>query len=177
MEGNLTEEKEDNSTNSKKKRKILLNKAKKACYHCKRSHRKCDDHRPCENCKRYNLKCYDTRKKLPHELNLPTQKNNNIISQNFSNNRMMGEIGYILPGNFAPPNHHPINQQSTFNFIQNASNQRNENKKPRMEMIPIKKIEKKNNLFFNCEDKLIQIQFAIKIIFLLQKWEHPTSSI
>eukprot|EP01091_Cochliopodium_minus_P006861 TRINITY_DN16833_c0_g1_i1.p1 TRINITY_DN16833_c0_g1~~TRINITY_DN16833_c0_g1_i1.p1 ORF type:complete len:336 (+),score=83.46 TRINITY_DN16833_c0_g1_i1:40-1047(+) len=33
--------------------------AKKACHHCKKSHRKCDDKRPCSNCIKYEKQCYD----------------------------------------------------------------------------------------------------------------------
>ena len=47
------------TTKTKKKRMVLNEFAKKACFHCKKGHRKCDNNRPCNNCKRMNKQCYD----------------------------------------------------------------------------------------------------------------------
>lgn len=33
--------------------------AKKACVHCKKSHRKCNDVRPCDNCIKFKKNCFD----------------------------------------------------------------------------------------------------------------------
>lgn len=54
-------DKEDGAGGEKKKKKRVVKDkmSKKACFHCRKGHRKCNDERPCKNCVRLNKECFD----------------------------------------------------------------------------------------------------------------------
>jgi hypothetical protein len=70
-------ENENNIKVFKKRNKI----ARKACAHCQKSHRKCNDMRPCQNCIKSNKKCYDVENKIKKNVIPPTIVNQDLVTQ------------------------------------------------------------------------------------------------
>ena len=63
--------------NSKKRNKI----ARKACAHCQKSHRKCNDMRPCQNCVKSNKKCFDVENKIKKNVIPPKTINSELVNK------------------------------------------------------------------------------------------------
>ena len=60
----------------KKKKRILKEKmSKKACFNCKKSHRKCDDVRPCNNCIKSKRECFDVENRKKKKTVAPIKQN------------------------------------------------------------------------------------------------------
>lgn len=85
------------SSNKKKQPKTNKKKkiAKKACFHCKKGHRKCGDERPCFNCIRSKKECFDVpimKVQFIEELNQLKLKNiqiNNFFNSSTSSSTTM----------------------------------------------------------------------------------------
>ena len=62
----------EKNTEKKRKRTLSNQMARKACVHCKKSHRKCNDERPCNNCVKSKKECYDVENKYRKNVMPPT---------------------------------------------------------------------------------------------------------
>ena len=91
-ENNIPQNKiETNNSTKTKKRRVVNEIAKKACFNCKKGHRKCDNNRPCNNCKRLNKQCFDV------EATKKTRKKKDNNDQNTSTSVNSSDATNMIP--------------------------------------------------------------------------------
>eukprot|EP01091_Cochliopodium_minus_P009135 TRINITY_DN2181_c0_g1_i2.p1 TRINITY_DN2181_c0_g1~~TRINITY_DN2181_c0_g1_i2.p1 ORF type:complete len:412 (+),score=94.05 TRINITY_DN2181_c0_g1_i2:177-1412(+) len=93
---------------NKRKRIVSYQMAKKACFHCKKSHRKCNDERPCQNCVKSNKNCYDVENKYRKNVVAPTFTPGGVEAPTNNNNNN----NIITPKNNSSPTIPPLSKPS-----------------------------------------------------------------
>ena len=103
-----------------KKMKII--KTKKACFACRKSHRKCNEKRPCFSCLRYNKECFDNEEMVSigntTMMNPHSHMHNRVLSRRIGDENVMEKKKYLYQCNSNMPQYYPNSQGFGFNNVQ-----------------------------------------------------------